>query len=89
LGKNLKRPTDLSLYISSPSVLILDEPTTGLDFASAFGVVQLLHGMATEDGHTVVCVIHAPSSQIWDMFGKVAFISQVCLIVLVFQKNIG
>ena len=63
-------------FVSCPSVLLLDEPTTGLDFASAFGLVQQLSSLCMQSRHTMVCVIHQPSSQIWDLFHKVMFINR-------------
>jgi len=61
--------------VACPSVMILDEPTSGLDFASAYGVMKELKRL-TELGHTVIAVIHQPSSQIWDLLDCVGFISR-------------
>jgi energy-coupling factor transporter ATP-binding protein EcfA2/ABC-type multidrug transport system permease subunit len=61
--------------VACPAVLILDEPTSGLDFASAFGVMKELADLANM-GHTVISVVHQPSSQIWSLFDRVAFLSQ-------------
>jgi len=65
--------------VSCPAVMILDEPTSGLDFASAYGIMQELQGLA-KIGHTVITVIHQPSSQIWSLFSKVGFLSQGSLV---------
>lgn len=43
-----------------PSVLFLDEPTTGLDSTSARIVVSTLRAIA-RSGRTVVCTVHQPS----------------------------
>ena len=59
--------------VSVPSILILDEPTTGLDFSAAFSLVQQLD-LLTQQGHSVVCVIHQPSTQIWETFHQVGFL---------------
>ncbi|KAH8904633.1 pleiotropic drug resistance protein [Coniochaeta sp. PMI_546] len=53
--------------LSNPSVLFLDEPTTGLDASSAFQLVRTLKGLALK-GRTVVVTIHQPRSEIWDLF---------------------
>ncbi|KAB5542470.1 ABC transporter [Coniochaeta sp. 2T2.1] len=53
--------------LANPSVLFLDEPTTGLDATSAFQLVRTLKGLALK-GRTVVITIHQPRSEIWDLF---------------------
>lgn len=53
--------------LSNPSVLFLDEPTTGLDASSAFQLVRTLKGLALK-GRTVVVTIHQPRNEIWDLF---------------------
>eukprot|EP00741_Cyanophora_paradoxa_P015704 tig00020904_g15161.t1 len=53
--------------IRSPLVLLLDEPTSGLSSADAYGIVDVVKGMA-EAGHTVVCTIHQPSDAVFSMF---------------------
>jgi iron complex transport system ATP-binding protein len=41
-----------------PEILLLDEPTTYLDVAHQIDVLDLLHGLRTEQGTTVVMVLH-------------------------------
>ncbi|KAJ1485051.1 P-loop containing nucleoside triphosphate hydrolase protein [Baffinella frigidus] len=53
--------------IGSPSLLFLDEPTTGLDSFQAEKVVASLRALA-DLGHTVVCVIHQPSGAVFNTF---------------------
>eukprot|EP00240_Pyramimonas_obovata_P000614 CAMPEP_0118936882 /NCGR_PEP_ID=MMETSP1169-20130426/20820_1 /TAXON_ID=36882 /ORGANISM="Pyramimonas obovata, Strain CCMP722" /LENGTH=576 /DNA_ID=CAMNT_0006880313 /DNA_START=154 /DNA_END=1881 /DNA_ORIENTATION=+ len=55
--------------LTEPRVLFLDEPTTGLDSATADDVMQLVQTLATK-GRTVVCTIHSPSSQVFRCFSK-------------------
>ena len=61
--------------ISSPSIILLDEPTTSLDSATALGVFQELEQLASH-GHTVIATIHQPSSQLWDKVQNVMIMSQ-------------
>ncbi|KAJ9472680.1 ABC transporter G family member 7 [Diplonema papillatum] len=56
--------------ISSPSIIFLDEPTSGLDSHSAYEVVKHLRTLA-QAGSTVICTIHQPSSETYDLFSKV------------------
>eukprot|EP00659_Diplonema_papillatum_P002331 gene2331-3611_t len=66
-----KKRTSIGVeLISSPSVIFLDEPTSGLDSHSAFEVVKHLRALA-KSGSTIVCTIHQPSSEVFDVFNKV------------------
>jgi len=58
-----------------PPLLFLDEPTSGLDAAAAFNVVEALQRLAGE-GLSVVCTIHQPSSEVFDMLDNVMLLSE-------------
>ena len=63
-----KRRTSLGVQLlSNPSVLFLDEVTTGLDAASAFQLVKTLKLLARK-GRTIIITIHQPRSEIWGLF---------------------
>ena len=53
--------------MGKPSVLFLDEPTTGLDSLSAYSVVDYLNLMS-KSGSTVIATIHQPSFKILNLF---------------------
>lgn len=78
-GGQKRRLTIALELVSRPSVLILDEPTSGLDSCSAFRVMELLQRL-TQEGITVVCTIHQPSSEIWSLIDKIMLLSrgQLC-----------
>ncbi|KAF8057645.1 FUM1 [Scenedesmus sp. PABB004] len=61
--------------ISSPSLIFLDEPTTGLDSFQAEKVVATLKDLASS-GHTVVCSIHQPRSSIFALFDDLLLLSE-------------
>jgi ABC-type multidrug transport system ATPase subunit len=61
--------------LSNPSVLFLDEPTTGLDATSAFQLVRTLKNLA-QKGRTVVTTIHQPRSEIWDLFDNLIVLTR-------------
>ncbi|KAF4126202.1 ABC-type branched-chain amino acid transport system, ATPase component [Geosmithia morbida] len=61
--------------LANPSVLFLDEPTTGLDATSAFQLVRTLKKLA-QKGRTVITTIHQPRSEIWDLFDNLAVLSK-------------
>ena len=63
-----KRRTSLGVQLlANPSVLFLDEVTTGLDAASAFQLVKTLKYLARK-GRTIIITIHQPRSEIWGLF---------------------
>jgi ABC-type multidrug transport system ATPase subunit len=61
--------------ISSPAILLLDEPTSGLDSASAYAMIMELRSLAAL-GHTILCTIHQPSSEIWAQFDRCMLLAQ-------------
>ncbi|KAH0646382.1 hypothetical protein KY284_034266 [Solanum tuberosum] len=58
----------------SPRLLLLDEPTSRLDSASAFFVIQTLHCLS-RDGRTVIASIHQPSCEVFELFDRLYLLS--------------
>ena len=69
-GGEKRRLNIACALIASPSILFLDEPTTGLDSFAALNVMEHMSNLAGL-GHTVIASIHQPRSAIWEMFDKV------------------
>lgn len=61
--------------VTNPSLLYLDEPTTGLDSFTAQQVVSNLRSLAAS-GRTIVCTIHQPNSQIFHMFDNLILLTK-------------
>ncbi|KAI6560977.1 hypothetical protein MCOR03_004080 [Pyricularia oryzae] len=61
--------------LSNPSVLFLDEPTTGLDSTSAFQLVRTLKTLA-EKGRTIITTIHQPRAEIWELFDNLVVLTK-------------
>ena len=57
--------------VSDPSVLFLDEPTSGLDSTTSYELVSALHAIARK-GCNVITVLHQPSFELYQKFGKVS-----------------
>uniref|UniRef100_A0A0R3RVG3 ABC transporter domain-containing protein n=1 Tax=Elaeophora elaphi TaxID=1147741 RepID=A0A0R3RVG3_9BILA len=60
--------------LTDPLILFCDEPTSGLDSFMAVQVVHCLKNMAKK-GKTIITTIHQPSSQVFNMFDNVCFMS--------------
>ncbi len=56
--------------LSEPSLIICDEPTSGLSFSDADQIVTILKSL-TEQGKIVILTIHQPNSRIYKKFNKV------------------
>ena len=74
-GGEKRRLSIACALIASPSILFLDEPTTGLDSFAALNVMDHMRDLAAM-GHTVIASIHQPRAAIWDMFHKVCVLSE-------------
>eukprot|EP01038_Epipyxis_sp_PR26KG_P005371 gene5371-7449_t len=72
-GGQRKRTSVGIELITEPTLLFLDEPTTGLDSFSAFSLVSLLKEVAQLDT-TILCTIHQPSSEVFFLFDIVIFV---------------
>ena len=55
--------------LTNPSLIFLDEPTTGLDSSTALNLMMLIKKLASE-GRTIISTIHQPSSDIFNSFDK-------------------
>ncbi|XP_051118548.1 ABC transporter G family member 15-like [Andrographis paniculata] len=73
-GGEKKRLSIALEIITKPYLLFLDEPTTGLDSASAFFVVQALKNVA-RSGRTIISAIHQPSSEVFALLDDLLLLS--------------
>jgi ABC-type multidrug transport system ATPase subunit len=60
---------------ANPSLLFLDEPTTGLDSRAALVVIRCIKRVAST-GRTVVCTIHQPSTSIFNAFDNLLLLKK-------------
>eukprot|EP00826_Nyctotherus_ovalis_P052897 TRINITY_DN678_c0_g1_i9.p1 TRINITY_DN678_c0_g1~~TRINITY_DN678_c0_g1_i9.p1 ORF type:complete len:654 (+),score=168.67 TRINITY_DN678_c0_g1_i9:414-2375(+) len=65
-----RRRTSIGVEIvTNPSLIILDEVTSGLDSFTAYTIVKVLKEMA-ESGKTIIAIVHQPSSDIFSVFDR-------------------
>ena len=62
--------------ISSPSILFLDEPTTGLDSLGALLLIAALQRVRDEMRVAVVCSIHQPSRSLFCRFDRLVLLAK-------------
>ncbi|ERN16276.1 ABC transporter G family member 23 [Amborella trichopoda] len=74
-GGERRRVSVGSEVVHDPPILILDEPTTGLDSRAAFNLIQTLRAMARSKGRTIVLSIHQPSYKILDIIDEFLLLS--------------
>uniref|UniRef100_A0A674N809 ATP-binding cassette, sub-family G (WHITE), member 2a n=1 Tax=Takifugu rubripes TaxID=31033 RepID=A0A674N809_TAKRU len=72
-GGERKRTNIGMELIIDPSVLFLDEPTTGLDASTANSVLLLLKRMA-KNGRTIILSIHQPRYSIYRLFDSLTLL---------------
>ncbi|CAG4974047.1 unnamed protein product [Parnassius apollo] len=71
LSGGQKRRLAVSLeLLSDPSLLFLDEPTTGLDSSASTSLITLLNGLA-RGGRTLIATIHQPSALLFEKIDSV------------------
>ncbi|KAM3551354.1 hypothetical protein MY1884_007764 [Beauveria asiatica] len=71
-----KRRVSISVQLlANPSILFLDEPTTGLDATSAYQLVRTLKALANK-GRTIITTIHQPRSEIWQLFDNIIILTR-------------
>ncbi|KAL4901105.1 hypothetical protein BDW74DRAFT_182201 [Aspergillus multicolor] len=74
-GGERRRVSIAIQLLTGAEVLFCDEPTTGLDAATALQVVRTLRYLA-DGGITVVISVHAPRSSIWELFDHIVLLRE-------------
>ncbi|XP_048586786.1 protein white isoform X3 [Nematostella vectensis] len=74
-GGEQKRLSFASEILTDPSILFADEPTSGLDSFMAQSVVATLQKLAAQ-GRTIICTIHQPSSEVYNMFSSLLLVAE-------------
>lgn len=76
LSAGVRKRVSIAIELASnPSILFLDEPTTGLDSASAQTVLRVI-GNVAKHGRAVICTIHQPSAAMFYCFDKLLLLAK-------------
>lgn len=70
-----KRLTIAVELVANPSIIFMDEPTTGLDARAAAIVMRTVRNIV-DTGRTIVCTIHQPSIDIFEAFDELFLMAQ-------------
>jgi ABC-type multidrug transport system ATPase subunit len=62
--------------LKQPTLLFLDEPTTGLDAAAAENIMQEIVNVAKNERLIILCTIHQPSTKVYNGFDEVMILSK-------------
>lgn len=96
-GGERKRTSIALAILRSPTVLFLDECTSGLDSFGAMRVVSTIKNLAERGGRTVVTSIHQPRSSIFSQFddliivseGRIMYFGKACEMTAYFDAKLG
>lgn len=69
-GGERKRVSIGTELVVNPKILLVDEPSSGLDSTTAESVVAVLSRLAKEKNQMVICTIHQPSYKLFSTFDK-------------------
>ena len=75
-GGEKKRLAIALQLLADPSILFLDEPTTGLDAYNSVSVMERVQDVAKIQGRTVICSVHQPRFAIFELFDQVMILSK-------------
>ncbi|KAJ2004951.1 hypothetical protein H4R26_002223 [Coemansia thaxteri] len=81
-GGERKRVSIGMELVTDPSILVLDEPSSGLDSSSAEMVVELTKEMARQRNLCTLMTIHQPSAEMVAKFDKLILLSQGKLVYM-------
>ena len=74
-GGEKKRVSVACELLTDPDILLLDEPTTGLDASFAFTLVKELNRLAKHFNKMIILTIHQPSCRIYKMFDNLLLLA--------------
>lgn len=74
-GGEKRRLSFASELLQNPKILLCDEPTSGLDSYMAVSIIECMRNLAKK-GKTIICTIHQPNSEIYEMFDRLCLLAE-------------
>jgi len=75
-GGQKRRVTIASEFTKCPNLILMDEPTTGLDSATAFNVCNKVKSITTEGKTSTIISLLQPSPELTNLFDDVMILSE-------------
>lgn len=75
-GGERKRTSIGVELITNPTLIFLDEPTTGLDSYTSEQVMDILRELAHKQGRTIISTIHQPNTETYDKFDRLMLLAK-------------
>ncbi|GMV17289.1 MAG: hypothetical protein AMXMBFR56_55130 [Polyangiaceae bacterium] len=75
-GGQRKRVNIAMELVTDPVIMFLDEPTSGLAADDTTALVELLRGLASSTGKTIICTIHQPAKDEYEKFNLALVLGQ-------------
>ncbi|KAI9178822.1 hypothetical protein H9P43_005484 [Blastocladiella emersonii ATCC 22665] len=75
-GGERRRVSIATELVTRPALLLLDEPSSGLDSSNTRKLLETLAELAHKQNKTIVCTIHQPRSDVYALFDQVLLLAR-------------
>lgn len=75
-GGEKRRVTMGIQLLNDPPIILLDEPTSGLDSFTSSNILEILEGLSSVHGKTIIITIHQPRAELFQRFGNVLLLAK-------------
>jgi ABC-type multidrug transport system ATPase subunit len=75
-GGQRRRAAVATDLVTLPQLLLVDEPTTGLDSVSALDMIKSIKRICSDFGSTAICTLHQPRKEIFEQLDDIMLLSE-------------